>query len=1167
MIQFYKNEQSTILSRFTSFGRELVWFYLCASLAMVVSATAHAQAIYGSVNGTIVDSSGAVIPNASITLTDAEKGTSQVVHSNESGNFLVEHLIPDTYSVRIQAQGFSTFEIKTLQVSADSTQKVDATLTLGTASQTVDVDTQAAQLKTDRADVSNTLNEQSLQDLPNITRNTTSFVLLAPGTTASTFSNSNSENPQASTPVAANGQSPFSAGFILDGADNKDSFLGVVVINPPLDSISELKFTTQNYDAEFGAAVAGIVVAQSKSGGNHFHGDAFEYRHSDAQQARDPFTEYPGVGASAGQPDVPHSLFNLFGGSVSGPIKKDKIFFFGDYQGIRQKTGAALIETVPTNLVHTSCASGNGCDLSEYLQGGQGQIYNPRTGDQTGGTGTGRTPFAGNLIPNPSLSPQGLKILSLLPLPTTGGIANNFVASGFGVYNTNQYDTRGDYQASEKLHIFGHYSYFGSVVSSPGSFGVLEGEGFGNRGFAGQSNGRNQSLSAGADYAVRPNLLADLRFAFLRYRIFQDKFNGSSDNFESNLGIPGLNSGGFGTGGVSAFFVTGLSNFGSGSTLNACNCPLNEQEQQFEVVNNWTKIIGNHSVKFGADLRYVMNLRIPSDQNRAGSFTFASTRTASGSSAVPGGLGLATLLIGDPTNFERFVSSSNNAAERQKRTFFYGEDSWRVTTKLTVNYGARWEIYFPETVNAKGNGGFLDLNTMNIRVAGYGGFGTNFNVKNTFSYIAPRLGLAYQATEKTVVRAGYGRTYDPGFFGDIFSAVVTQTLPVLANQNIFASDQYNYTGFTLAQGPAPYVFAPIPSNGLIPLPTDIGPATRPLQMKVPTVDAWNLTVQQQLAPTLSFQIGYVGNKGTHQIGDSTYGGYNANQATIEGFPNVPFCNRTPYFARFGDCQYIGYFGNAGTSHYNSLQTVLDKRFRKGLQFQASYVWSRAMANGDYGAYLLYNPRVSYGAFDYNRKHNFIAYSNYDLPFGHGRTFGNDVPGWVNGIIGGISVNGTLNWASGLPFTPSYNECGSDEDVGVCFPSKSGGGPNSAVGPLSNITHSRTFLPVVAPLTQNGQVAGPYQRPLVAQFGNLGFNSLFGPHFFNSDLAVIKSFNIHEGLTLQMEAQAQNVFNHVNLANPSTPCVDCTVASGAGQIFDILPGSNMRQLQFSGRFVF
>ena len=502
------------------------------------------------------------------------------------------------------------------------------------------------------------------------------------------------------------------------------------------------------------------------------------------------------------------------------------------------------------------------------------------------------------------------------------------------MYNTNQYDTRGDYQASDRLHIFGHYSYFGSLVASPGSLGVLEGLGFGNRGFAGSSQGRNQSLSAGADYALKPNLLTDVRFAFLRYRILQDKYNGSSTDTETNLGIPGLNSTAFGTGGVSAFFVTGLSNIGSGSTLNACNCPLNEQEQQFELVNNWTKNKGNHSVRFGADLRYVMNLRVPSDQNRAGSFTFANTRTASGSSALPGGLGLATFLLGDPTNFERFVSSTSNAAERQKRTFFYGQDSWRITPKLTLNYGARWEIYFPETVNGKGNGGFLDINTLDIRVAGYGGFGTNFNVKNTFSYVAPRLGLAYQVREKTVVRAGYGRTYDPGFFGDIFSAVTTQTLPVLANQNAISPDQYNYVGFTLAQGPPVYNFAPIPASGLIPLPTDISPATRPLQMKVPTVDAWNLTVQQQLSSTVSFQIGYVGNKGTHQIGDSTYGGYNINQAKIDGFPNTPFCDRTPYFAKFGDCQYIGYFGNAGTSHYHSLQTVLDKRFNQGLQFQA-----------------------------------------------------------------------------------------------------------------------------------------------------------------------------------------------------------------------------------------
>jgi hypothetical protein len=1129
-----------------------------------------AQAIFGSINGTVTDSSGAIVPNATVTVIDTVKGTTQTVKSNESGNYLVEHLIPDTYTIRVQGEGFTAFEIKAFQVSANTSPRVDAQLQVGSMTQTIEVTTETPQLKTDQADVSDTLNEKSLQNLPNLTRNATSFVALAPGTVTSTGGNSPSENPQQSTPIAANGQSPFSAGFILDGADNKDSFIGEVVINPTLDSLSEMEFTTQNYDAQFGAAAAGIVIAQSKSGGNSFHGDAYDYRYTGAQQARNPFTQYPGVHAAQHLPDVPPSLYSLFGGSVSGPIKHNKIFFFGDYQGTRQKTGASLIETVPTALVHSSCGSGTGCDLSEYLQptNGQnvGQLYDPRSSTAT--DGSGRTPFNQNLIPVGEVSQQAVSLINLLPLPTSSGITNNFVATGFGIFNANQYDTRVDAQLSQKLHIFGHYAYFGSLISAPGGFGILEGQGFGANNFAGKSTGRDQSISTGADYEISPNLVTDFRFGFLRYRVLEDKYNGSTSPLETSLGIPGLNTGAPGTGGVSGFIIPGISLIGSGASsgainVNSCDCPLNEQEQEFQGVNNWTKNVGNHSIKFGGELRYLMNLRLPSDQNRAGVLTFAAARTSIGGNGVtvPGGLGLGTFLLGDITTFTRYVSATTTAAERQKRLFSYIEDSWRVTPKLTFNYGVRWEIYFPETVNGKGQGGFFDINTFNIKVAGYGGIPTNFGVQNTYSYFAPRLGLAYSATDKTVIRAGYGRTLDPGFYGDLFTAVVTQELPVLANQTATSPSQYGYVGFNLAQGPPAFVFPTIPANGQIPLPSNISPTTRPNQMRVPTIDTWNLTLQQQMTPTISLQIAFVGNKTTHE----SVGNYNINAPTL-AVPDGNLCAREQYCVKYGDNQAINYFGNAGTSHYNSLQTVLAKKIANGLQFQTSYVWSKAQANGSYGNFLYYNPRIAYGLFSTNRKNNFVLYGNYDLPFGHGKQFASDVPHWVNGVIGGISLNGTYNWGSGLPFSPTYNECSADEDVGICFPSRVSA-VRGSVGALNQTSHTRQFLPIVAPISGNGQASGPYERPQKGTIGNLGTNSIYGPAFMMGNMAIRKNFNLPKKIGFEIEAQAQNVFNHANLANPSSACVDCSITSGAGQISNILANTTMRQLEFNGRFTF
>jgi hypothetical protein len=550
---------------------------VCLGLAAVavslmsVSLNAHGQAIYGSINGNVVDAAGAAVANATVTVTNVSKGTKDVTQTNADGNYLVQHLIPDAYKIRVEANGFSIAESNEIQVAADTSPRVDVRLKVGSVQETVVVTDEAPQLVADRAEVATVLNTRSVQDLPNLGRNATNFVLLAPGTIASTFQNSIGENPQQSTAVSANGQSPFSAGSILDGADNKDSFIGEVIVNPPLDSIAELKFINQNYDAEFGAAVAGILVAQTKSGSNSFHGSAFDYRRSDATQARDPFTQFPSNNPTG--PDIPPSVYNLFGGSFGGPIKKNKIFFFGDYQSQRSKTGNSFFQTVPAALARQTCTGGasGDCDLSQYLQGGGvGQVYDPATdaGTLTNPTGQGRTAFAGNLIPNSRLSPQGVALLQLLPGPNTGdpnAITNNFIASGFGLFNTNQFDVRIDDQLSNTLHLFGRYGYLGADISSPGGFGPAGGAGFGGGSiFAGSSSGRNQSLAIGADKSISPTLLTDFRFGFFRYRILQLKYDGE-ENLEDNLGIPGLNTGAFGTGGASGFYPDDMSAFGAGN--------------------------------------------------------------------------------------------------------------------------------------------------------------------------------------------------------------------------------------------------------------------------------------------------------------------------------------------------------------------------------------------------------------------------------------------------------------------------------------------------------------------------------------------------------------------------------------------------------------------------
>jgi len=1168
---------------------DAAWRVLVLLLSVLLALNpshSRAQAIFGSVNGLVTDASGAAVPNASITITDTDKGTTKAVVTSGSGEYLVHDLIPDHYKIKIEAQGFATAESDVITVSADSSAQVNFQLKPGAASQTVEVTAEAPQLKTDRADVSTTLNTLTVEETPNLIRNTTALVLLAPATTASTFSNANAEDPQRSIPISSNGQSPFSAGFVLDGANDKDGFIGEIVVNPPLDSIQELKFINQNYDAEFGAAVAGVTVMQTKSGTNRFHGSAYDYRRSDAQQARDPFTQYPGNNPVG--PDIPHTLSNVFGGSIGGPIKRDKLFFFADYQGTRQKVGNSFKLTVPTAEVHTTCTgvAGSNCDLSEYLQNGQGQAYDPATGAVNAdgaSTGVGRVPFANNQIPNSRISAQAINLLKIIPAPSLPGVQNNYVASGFGVYNFNQADTRIDYQLKPTVHIFGRYGYLGSSQSSPAAFGAAGGNGFGVGGWAGSETGGNHSLAVGTDLVVSPKLVTDVRFSYFRYAFVEAKYDGTTP-LMTNLGWVGLNTGAPGSGGASAVEIGDgggkvgeTSNFGSGNNgTNHCNCPLNQTEQEYAFVNDWTRDIGRHSVKFGAEIRRLQELRIPSDVNRTGQLQFMDERTATASGSTPGGLGIASFMFGDVSSIQRYFSTSTTATEHQYRPFLYLQDNWKVSPRLTLNLGLRYEIYFPESVNGKGMGGFYDLNTNTIRVAGYGNIGMNLNIQNNFTYFAPRVGFAYQLMPKTVVRAGYGRAFDPGFFGDIFGQLVTQTIPVLQNQGLGQLDGELYDAarnldgsvYNIATGPtAPSNQYNIPANGQLPLPPGIYPTSRPDRMRIPEVDGWNLTVQQQLSATTSFSLAYVGNKSTHSIPNSTWGGINWNDYTIAGFAEgLSQCQRSVFFAKWGTCgpSYIGYYANEANAHYNSLQAVFEKRFSRGLQMNASYVWSDTLGVGN-GTYFQINPHAEWGHFDFNRTNDFKLFGNYTFPFGRGQQFGSGLPGWANEAIGGLALNANLHLASGLPFTPSYGECGSDRDNGPCVPNLLHSQSLSASS-LNVATHSATYFVPVAPLAANGQISGPYQRPQVEQFGDIRYNAFWGPGLFTTDLALSKMFNLYESLSLKLEVQAQNAFNHANLGNPSNTCIDC---SGNGQINDIQGGTyaGMRQLQFVARFSF
>lgn len=1152
---------------------------ICALICLALwPGNGFGQAVYGSIYGTVTDAGGAAVPGATVTITDVAKNVSFTETTNDQGYFNKQRLVLGVYKIEVKKEGFKTSVQENVAVNVDVSTQVTITLQTGTVSESVTITAEAPLLKADRADVSTTFEQKVFTDLPTFDRNFTRFELLTPGAArcCAGWDHAASENPQGSLQINVNGQHFSGTSYQLDGTDNRDPILGIIVINPTLESVSEAKVTTQNYDAEFGMANAGVVTSQTKSGTNDLHGSVFGYRRSGFGQARNPFSE---------PKDVPQTRWGQFGGSLGGRIIKDKLFYFGDYQGQRSAEGGSVRLSVPTAKARTG-------DLSEYGV----NIYDPLTGNLT--NGTGRTQFTGNVIPTARLSQQALNLLKLIPLPNVAGagVENNFTASGSEAFNTNIFNTRGDYYYSEKLHIFGRYSFGQYKRNGPNAFGQGGGAALGSLG--GVSDVRNQSIASGFDKTVTNNWLTDFRFGFLRYRVAVLPFDYGTQPAK-DAGIPGLNFDSTFTSGLPQLNINGKGGFLAGSGLDAsrCNCPLDEQEQQFQFVNNWTNLRGNHTIKFGTDLRYAMNLRVPSDAHRSGQLTFNNDRTSQVGGAG-GGLGLATFLLGDATFMNRYVSTATDAAERQKRFFFYGQDTWRVTQKLTLNYGLRWDMIFPETLNAPGNGGFFDLTTGQINVAGIGGIDSNGNTKMNYKNFAPRLGISYQWNDKTVIRAGFGRSYDIGVFGSVFGHAVTQNLPVLAVQEVRGAGGNAYNAaFNLKDGPPQFTNyfglnkspknggtpnATLPSNGQFFLPDGVFARIRPDRIRLASVDAWNVTVQHQITNSISLEAAYVGNKGTHVFAG---GGpaFNINQPTLVGFldstgKRTDTNTRKPLFQQFGYSQGFDYFCNCSSNNYNALQLKGEKRFSQGYSFLAHYTWSRNY-NFD-GDYFPINANLTYGPNDTDRTHVVVLTNLWELPIGKGKKFLGGASHAADLLIGGWQINQSTNISSGLPFSLGYQNCGDDRDAGPCRVSltgdvSTGDGSRDASGRVVWFAASSGVLaanaPSTAPLADQvkpGPALGPYQRPGRGNFGSSGRNAFRGPRYWQTDLSLTKNFTFTERIRGSFHWEMFNFFNHVNLGQPNT-CVDCsTGANGtSGKIEGTAFGSTQRRMQFGLRLQF
>lgn len=1132
-----------------------------------------AQVVYGSIFGTVNDPTGAAVPGAKVTITNLGTNTPVEVTTNEDGNYQRGQLIAGTYRVEVEGSGFRKSINQNVGVSVDVATRLDFQLQVGEVTESIEVTAEAPLLRSDRAEVNTILTTREIINLPTFNRNLQSLQLLTPGTSQVGWQHASSENPQGSVQIQVNGQHFSGTDFQLDGTSNQDPILGIIVVNPTVDSQSEVKTSTQNYDAEYGLAAAGVQTYTTKSGSNEVHGSLFHFGQYNT----------PGFITSAANPfnnaeqtqGVPPVKWNQFGGSIGGPILRNKLFGFADAQLTRRRVGSSVQTSVPLPETLTG-------DFSRYLEprpgtpitvtdlaGNSGplqlqQIFDPSTGDPV--TGVGRLAFPGNRIPASRLSPQALNILRRLPGPNNpqAGVApfrRNFVSTGTERFDSEQWNSRLDWFASETQQVFARFSFADYDKSAPPAFGVLVGgPALDNIGFAGQAQTGNRSLAIGYNKTWNPTLISEVRFGWMKYavNVLPGDYGATP---AAEAGIPGLNRDNEFYSGMPNFRIFGNGgndlDIGYGLGANQCNCPLQQDEQQYQIVNNNTKIVGNHSIKFGADLRYALNLRVPSDEHRSGVLEINSDRTgyvSAPGAGTQGGIGIASFLLGDVTRFRRYFSQNTDARERQRRFFFYGQDTWRATSKLQINYGLRWEMIFPESVNEPGNGGQLDLATGEIVVAGVGGNPLSMLQEMNWRNFAPRLGITYQVTPRTVVRAGYGWSYALGTFGSIFGHNVTQNLPVLARQNVNPNNNFDRV-FTLNEGPRDPEFPQPNQQGRFRLPNGVRGNARPDDVRLPRSMAYNLTIQHQFAKDWSIDAGYVGNVGRHVFnGDGP--DLNVNQPTFIAGSSLSQNERRPFFSRFGWTQDVFLYCNCATNRYDSLQANLIKRFSGGLDFRVSYTLQDTEGDAGDAYTFLYNRELGRGPRDFFPRHQIVAPVTYEIPFGRGRRFGSDVPKALDLALGGWGLTSVVTWRSGLPFTIDLPDRPGRPDVGP------NNRPNRGTGdPFEGARRTREsyFSPTFGAAGSNAN----FTIPAPGTFGDAGYNNYFGPSSFTANIMASKRFYFTERLALQLRAEAFNAFNNTNLGNPNTNLQSPEL----GRITGLTAGAQQRRMQFALRLEF
>ena len=1128
---------------------------LVAILSPLGIGTLYGQtAVTGGIEGNVTDASGAAVAGATVEAIDVPDSVTRDTVTNNDGAYRFPSLIPGTYSVTIKKAGFATFLREATRIDAGIMYRVDAKLPVGTATSKVEVTSEAPLLQTDTAEVNETIHSTEISSLPTFGNNITRLSLLAPGVSMkSSQLDLHPENAGEDFDVNVNGASPGANGHLLDGVENTEAIQGYSIIVAPNDSVQEVKLTTSDYDAEYGKVAGGLWQITTKSGTNAFHGTLFENYRTSGFNAADQFTEH--------DTGIPGNRWNQFGGSFGGPVIKDKIFFFGDYQGMRNNLHASGNEVVPIDAFRAG-------DFSAVKD--IDPIYDPATGNADG---TGRTQIQCNGVLNvicPDRISQAAKnLLALLPQPNSNGTGpdgtgQNYQISRPATFGQDQFDTRGDYFVTSKTVVFGKFSYFKANFNTPEAYGVagggppLGGIGVAN---AGLSSDHDKSVMVDYQHTFSPSLLTDARFAFSRLVISELQPDYNTDAATA-AGIPNVNLGTVYTSGLPEIHITDpLTSF----TMGDEGLPFFEREANFEFYDNWTKTVGHHAFKWGGDVGKFFGIR--TDVSGRGTFNIGEQLTQLNDTSTSGpcsnpaagtfcGSGLAAFelgLIGDPTQPNGFGRDITLVQPQEKlwKLAFYGQDTWQVSPKLTLTLGLRWDYMSPIFTKNGESDGNIDVSTDTLLLTNLAGKYAGVTTPKT--EFSPRLGVSYRLPHETVLRGGYGRSY---FMNSSGAGFGTQGCcwPIKQSQTDVQANPYAPLGYTLDQGPgAPPALPAFPANGQISFQGApggseyfVGTGTYPHSYN----DTYNVTLEHAFPYQVIASVAYVGNIGRH-----LWDNFNVN---LPPPGPGPYTSREPFFATYGwavpeyQRNNAVYHEPEMRSNYNSLQAHVEKRFHQGVYLLSNFTWAKSLdvgtdgpgdGNGNQFCYS-----CNYGPSGTVRPWSWVSAANWELPFGHGRAYANSLSRGGDAVVGGWALSGVFNFESGLPFTP-YNL----------------GSPGNLNSPIYDRPNLVGDPHVSHPNRNEWYNPAAYAEPAQYTFGDAGRNSLMGPGYGEVDLSLTKTFAITEKTHVDLKWDAFNALNRVNLATPTCSGAAFVDYVNAGQICSIV--DFRRRMQIGAHLTF